>query len=159
MLRLLTIFLSIALLGNAQTVVSGLYTYEINPDGVSITGYDTIGTGALVIVDTLGGLPVTSIGGSAFYNCTGLTSINIPNSVTSIGGSAFYNCTGLTSATIGNSVTSIGEYAFASCTGLTSINIGNSVTSIGFSAFRDCSSLTNINHRQQRYQHRGIRIR
>ncbi len=35
---------------------------------------------------------VTSIGNYAFYNCTGLTSITIPNSVTSIGDSAFYRC-------------------------------------------------------------------
>ena len=39
------------------------------------------------------------IGGSAFYDCTGLTSVTIPNSVTSIGRSAFYNCRGLTSVT------------------------------------------------------------
>jgi len=63
--------------------------------------------GELAIPDS-----VTSIGGRAFYNCTGLTSVTIGNSVTSIGYSAFYNCTGLTSVTIGNSVTSIGDYAF-----------------------------------------------
>ena len=39
---------------------------------------------------------VTSIGGYAFYGCTGLTSVEIPNSVTSIGGWAFYGCSGLT---------------------------------------------------------------
>ncbi|MBR5851153.1 MAG: leucine-rich repeat domain-containing protein, partial [Bacteroidaceae bacterium] len=50
---------------------------------------------------------VTSIGGYAFYNCTGLTNITIPNNVTSIRGRAFYKCTGLTSITIPNSVTSI----------------------------------------------------
>ena len=51
---------------------------------------------------------VTSIGHFAFYKCSGLTSVIIPNSVTSIKDYAFYECTGLTSVTIGNSVTSIG---------------------------------------------------
>ncbi|MBE0655167.1 MAG: leucine-rich repeat domain-containing protein [Bacteroidales bacterium] len=64
---------------------------------------------------------VTCIGDVAFYECTGLTSITIPNSVTSIGWEAFYGCTGLTSLTIPNSVTSIGDWAFYNCTGLTSI--------------------------------------
>lgn len=40
---------------------------------------------------------VTSIGESAFSGCTGLTSINIPESVTSIGRSAFRGCSGLRS--------------------------------------------------------------
>ena len=87
---------------------------------------------------------VTSIGGYAFYNCTGLTNITIPNSVTSIRGRAFYNCTGLTSITIPNSVTSIEDWAFSGCTGLTSITIPNSVTSIGNYAFRGCTGLTSI---------------
>ena len=55
---------------------------------------------------------VTSIGGGAFYGCTGLTSVTIPNSVTSIRDLAFYCCTGLTSITIGNSVTYIEYGAF-----------------------------------------------
>ena len=87
---------------------------------------------------------VTSIGDWAFANCSGLTSITIPNSVTSIGSEAFYYCKGLTSVTIGNSVTSIGDWAFANCSGLTSITIPNSVTSIGSSAFSGCSGLTSV---------------
>ena len=87
---------------------------------------------------------VKSIGNSAFYKCTGLTSVTIPNSVTSIGDDAFSGCTGLTSVTIGEGVTSIGEYAFDGCTGLTSVTIPNSVTSIGNSAFGDCTGLTSI---------------
>ncbi|MGM9747082.1 MAG: leucine-rich repeat protein [Paludibacteraceae bacterium] len=64
---------------------------------------------------------VTSIGEGAFWDCTGLTSVTIPNSVTSIGYSAFYDCSGLTSVTIPNSVTSIGKSAFYGCSGLTSV--------------------------------------
>ena len=87
---------------------------------------------------------VTSIEDYAFYYCSGLTSITIPNSVTSIGDCAFYDCSGLTSITIPNSVTSIGEYAFSGCSGLTSVTIPNSVTSIGDYAFSGCSGLTSI---------------
>ena len=87
---------------------------------------------------------VTSIDGYAFSGCTGLTSIEIPNSVTSIGNSAFRKCSGLTNVVIGNSVASIGWGAFEYCTGLTSITIPNSVRSIGSEAFRKCSGLTSI---------------
>ena len=87
---------------------------------------------------------VTSIGGSAFEGCSGLTSVTIPNSVTSIGRYAFYGCSGLTSVTIPNSVTSIGSYAFYGCSGLTSVTIPNSVTAIGDLAFCGCSGLTSV---------------
>ena len=78
---------------------------------------------------------VTNIGESAFYGCSGLTSITIPNSVTSIGNEAFAGCSGLTSVTIPNSVTSIYDGAFMYCSSLTSVTIPNSVTSIGSYAF------------------------
>ena len=66
---------------------------------------------------------VTSIGDLVFSDCSGLTSVTIPNSVTSIGKYAFYNCSGLTSVTIPNSVTSIGVGAFEGCSGLTSVTV------------------------------------
>ena len=87
---------------------------------------------------------VTSIGDGAFAFCSGLTSVTIPNSVTSIGEGAFFGCSGLTTMTIPNSVTSIGDLVFYGCSGLTSVTISNSVTSIGYGAFSGCSSLTTV---------------
>ena len=62
---------------------------------VTITGYTGPG-GAVTIPDTIEGRPVTSIGDRAFYECTGLTSVTIPNSVASVGNGAFSDCTRLT---------------------------------------------------------------
>ena len=87
---------------------------------------------------------VTSIGASAFYECSSLTSITIPKGVTRIGADAFVRCSGLTSITIPDSVTSIGREAFWGCSGLTSITLPASVTSIAGDAFGGCSSLTSI---------------
>ena len=93
----------------------------------------------LVIPDS-----VTSIGGTAFYDCRNLTSVTIPDSVTSIGYGAFSHCDSLTSVTIPDSVTSIGEEAFYSCDSLTSVTIGDSVTSIGSEAFQYCDKLVEV---------------
>ena len=79
-----------------------------------------------------------------YYNCSGLTSVTIPNSVTSIGNDAFDGCSNLTSITIPNSVTSIGFYAFYKCSSLTSVTIPNSVKEISSYAFSECPKLENV---------------
>ena len=108
--------------------------YNYSADGKELTvtyqgsSYDSSSyeySGKVVIPETVTydgkSYPVTSIGGGAFCNCSGLTSIDIPNSVTSIGEVAFGACTGLISVEIPNSVTSIEGGAFYDCRGLTSI--------------------------------------
>ena len=87
---------------------------------------------------------LTAIGGYAFIECSGLTSITIPNSVTSIDDGAFDGCSRLTSVTIPNSVTSIVGGAFWNCHGLTSVTIGSGVTSIDAFAFMGCGGLESI---------------
>ena len=135
------------------------YDYDNNPSPASQKkdsvkkvviedGVTSIGNSAFFYCTSLTSITipnsVTSIEPYAFYNCNSLTSITIPNSVTSIGNFAFSDCSSLTSITIPDSVTSIGNYAFAYCEGLTSITIPDSVTSIGAYAFSYCSSLTSI---------------
>ena len=99
---------------------------------------------------------VTSIGHSAFYYCSSLTSVVIGDSVTSIGYAAFYDCRSLSSVVIGDSVTSIGSSAFYSCESLSSVVIGDSVTSIGNFAFYFCESLTSIKYRGSSSQWNAI---
>ena len=87
---------------------------------------------------------VTSIGGNAFYNCSGLTTVTIPESVKSIDRCAFENCDGLTSITIPDSVKSIGDCAFSGCNSLLSVSIPKFVKKIENETFLNCSSLTSI---------------
>jgi hypothetical protein len=145
----------------------GDYEYAVLDDGtIRIVGYNGDDT-TLKIPSKINGKTVTIIGGDAFFNCTSLKSITIPNGVTSIYGEAFLNCTSLESITIPGSVTSIGSYAFdntkwlenkrkenplvivngllidaATCSG--NVVIPDSVTSIEIGAFSNCTNLTGI---------------
>ncbi len=87
-----------------------------------------------------------SIGGQAFYLCTGLTSVTIGSGVTSIGGQAFQSCTGLTSVTIGSGVTSIGTSAFLTCPNLLSIYIKGNAPTLGSTVFTS-NSKSNVYYR------------
>jgi hypothetical protein len=95
----------------------------------------------LAIPLTYDGKPVTSIGDRAFWKCTNLTSVTIPDSVISIGSRAFEYC-GFTSVIIGMSVTSIGWNAFVYCNSLESITFrGNAPTRYSFSGVSDTAKI------------------
>ena len=121
-LTLICSVLSACDIGKTPSESVGL-EYEVNPDGktCTITGIGTCKDTDLVIPSTIDGYSVTRIGYMAFYNCSELMSLIVPDSVTSIGNAAFRDCSGLTSITIPDSVTSVGDYAFAWCDSLTSI--------------------------------------
>ena len=119
--------------------------YELNDDGKSYSvGKNKDVTGDVAIPYYHNGKPVTGINRVAFYHCSEMTSIVMPDSITSIGDRAFMGCSGLTCVVISDSATSIGEWAFYDCSGLTSIYIPARVTSIGERAFYRCSGLTSV---------------
>ena len=116
--------------------------YNLKKGTLTITGCDPKLTGDLIIPDAIDGFPVTSIGYGAFRDCTGLTSVTLPNSVTSIGNRAFQWCSGLTNVTLPSSITSIGYQAFSGCSGLTSVTLPSSITSIRDYAFPNHTVVT-----------------
>ena len=128
-------------------VYEGLVFNDHNGD-VEVTGYSEEPAGALSIPSSFiyGGheYDVVSIGDIAFIECSGLTSVTIPDSVNSIGMQAFYGCQNLTSVTIPDSVTSIGEGVFEECSDLASVTIPNSLTYISGFAFNGCQNLTSV---------------
>ena len=87
---------------------------------------------------------ITSILGRAFCECSSLKSINVPNSVSFIGAFAFYGCSNLVSINIPPNVSKIYDSVFERCTSLSAVDIPDGVTKIGIRAFSMCSSLTEI---------------
>ncbi len=145
---------------NLCNSVNSILKYTIKDNAVTITELATTAAGELIIPSEINGYPVTSIDSFAFYECAGLTSVIIPDSVTSIGRGAFYGCTSLASISIpfvgkeynGTSNTNFG-YIFGALTYAENkqyvptslktvfINGGNLIDD---NAFYECTSLKNI---------------
>ena len=145
--------------------------YELDSKGYYICrGMGSSTDSSVVIADTIDGVNVVEIGGSAFTNRTGITDVVIPDKIAKMGAGAFSNCSNLRTVTfeghssltsvpketfrecssleridIPDNVKSIGDSAFYLCSNLAKVNIPNSVQSFGSSVFSGCSKLTSIN--------------
>ena len=87
---------------------------------------------------------LNSVGESAFFGYSKMTSVVIGNSVITIGKNAFRYCTSLQSVIIPETVITIGSGAFNRCESLTTVKLPKSVRTIENGAFYDCKSLTTI---------------
>ena len=114
---------ALALQASAET--EGIYTYSVENGEATITDVALNASGDVVIPETLGGCPVTAIGEEAFYACTNITTVQIPDTVTTIGAGAFKSCLDLQSVVIPDSVTTLGRDASSNCSALTEAVIGN----------------------------------
>ena len=81
---------------------------------------------------------------SAFFDCTSLSSVNLPERLTTLGPFAFLNCTSLSSILLPSALTTIEEQAFRGCTSLTSVTLPTGLKTIGGGAFYGCTSLSSI---------------
>lgn len=84
---------------------------------------------------------ITRIGDGAFYGCTGIETIALPQRLKKVSESVFQNCTALNSVELGSNVESIDAQAFYNCRNMNTINLPESLTSIGTLAFAECQSL------------------
>lgn len=122
-----------------------------NPSYRSAGGvlFDKAGTALLCCPRGLSGsyrVPsgVVNIGDWAFYQCGGLTAVQLPASVTQIGHASFAECSGLASVEIPYGVTNIGDWAFSECRGLATVTLGAGVGSVGYGAFPRQGRLTHM---------------
>ena len=119
------------------------FTYQSASGGIQISGYT--GTAAAVTIpSSINGQTVVGIGYNAFRQRTGITLVELPDTVTSIEDGAFSDCANLSSINLPYGLQAIGDGAFYKCAKLTSVTIPASILYLGTSAFQGCSALTDL---------------
>lgn len=141
--------------------------YDVLEEGIQINHvFFEEGADEVILPDSIGGIPVISLGAECFKKtkvktvklpgnlvrigegcfeyCPHLKSIVIPDTVTDIGGSCFESCEELENVTLSNTLKVVPNYAFAFCSNLRQIVVPESVKEIGIQAFRGCKKLSKI---------------
>lgn len=121
----------------------GSVEYVLSENEIRIIGCDTEAQGAIDIPAEIDGFPVKVIDKSAFENCTGVTSINIPSTVNRIYSYAFSK-SGITEITIPEGIEVLAERTFSSCSKLSEVKLPMSLKTIEQSAFSFCTALESI---------------
>jgi hypothetical protein len=135
--------------GLADNSPDAPYTVKINVSAIS--EFDTIRTALSTnrtkfVILNLSGSSVAGIPERAFYECSTLVGITVPNGSVSIGAFSFFYCANLKSIVIPNSVTLINTSAFNRCSRLTSVTLPTNTRfqTIAEGCFYRCSALADI---------------
>ena len=130
---------------NLSVTIFETFSYVISNNTVTITGHsgNLSNPSMLVIPGIIAGLPVVSIGTSAFSGIS-MIEVRIPNTVTNIGSSAFSGCSSLAQVTLPTGLKTVQGGTFSGCSSLTNVVIPEGVTEIGAAAFQGCTNLTTI---------------
>ena len=120
----------------------GSFTYEVVDGTYTITHCDALIVTA--VPANRNGIAITAIGDGAFANCSGISSLELPDSIKSIGNNAFVNCTGLKEIILPKNLKHLGEYAFMGCSALESIEIPATITELPAYSFSMCDKLVDV---------------
>ena len=142
LLFLLMILLSEMVSATRAWVGPILYDFNMETKEALVDSYSSALSGDVSIpyIVTYGGIEYHVVGfkGSAFANCSSITSVTISEGIKSIDYRAFYNCNNLSSISIPYSCIEICDEVFCDCVNLTSVTIPEGVKSIGYRAFSGC---------------------
>lgn len=130
---------SITSIGDELSRSSNLASVKLSNKMTHIPSFAFYGCSKLIDINIPDSL--IEIGECAFGDCSQIKSITLPQSVTAIGDSAFYGCYALQSVDLPETLATIGEAAFYECKSLASITIPDGVTEIKYNTFAKCSSL------------------
>ena len=116
-------------------------TFELNEETREYSVVASENVEEVKIPSTYKKLPVTSIAEKAFFECSNLINVVIPESIKSIGNYAFGSCSNLYGMVLPDGFESIGDYAFSNCSNMKAIRIPESIKHVGTNAFEGCVSL------------------